>query len=120
LSGQHEDVIIVRKGGKIECIDTIDLGFPIGLAPNIHEFVSQLTIDLNIGDTVVFYTDGITEAENTVGKLYGIDQLCQVLSQNWSKPAREIQAAVTTDVYEHIGTQTIHDDMTLLVFKVNS
>jgi phosphoserine phosphatase RsbU/P len=117
LSGQHEDVIIVRRGGKIECIDTIDLGFPIGLAPNIHEFVSEMTIDLNLGDTVVFYTDGITEAENTAGALYGIDRLCQVLSQNWSKTAHEIQAAVTADVYEHIGTQTIHDDMTLLVLK---
>jgi two-component system sensor histidine kinase ChiS len=31
LSGQHEEMIVVRADGKLECIDTMDLGFPIGL-----------------------------------------------------------------------------------------
>ncbi len=40
LSGQHEEMILVREGGKIELIDTIDLGFPIFLEDNIAHFIN--------------------------------------------------------------------------------
>jgi serine phosphatase RsbU (regulator of sigma subunit) len=117
LCGQHEEVIIVREGGKIERIDTIDLGFPIGLEANIREFVSEVEIDFHPGDTMVFYTDGITEAENHQGQLYGIDRLCQILSENWFESAGNIQQAVMADVKLHIGDRPLHDDMTLLALK---
>jgi GAF domain-containing protein len=41
LSGQHEEMIVVRADGKLECIDTMDLGFPIGLVEEIGEFIAQ-------------------------------------------------------------------------------
>ena len=41
LSGQHEEMIVVR-GGKVERIDTLDLGFPIGLEAEIADFVAQI------------------------------------------------------------------------------
>ena len=59
LSGQHEEVLIVRSGGIIEQIDTIDLGFPIGLESDITGFIHQIQVQLNPGDVVVLYTDGV-------------------------------------------------------------
>jgi serine phosphatase RsbU (regulator of sigma subunit) len=41
LSGQHEEMIVVRADGKLECIDTRDLGFPIGLVEEIGEFIAS-------------------------------------------------------------------------------
>ena len=41
LSGQHEEMVVVRAGGEVERIDTIDLGFPIGLEETIEDFVFQ-------------------------------------------------------------------------------
>ncbi|MEQ8959382.1 MAG: SpoIIE family protein phosphatase, partial [Coleofasciculus sp. C2-GNP5-27] len=58
LSGQHEEMIVVRSGGKIERVDTIDLGFPIGLVADIADFVADAEIQLHPGDVVVLYTDG--------------------------------------------------------------
>ncbi|HBB31881.1 MAG TPA: hypothetical protein DDZ80_26350 [Cyanobacteria bacterium UBA8803] len=60
-------MILVRRGGKVERIDTIDLGFPLGLEADIAPFVAQAEVKLNPGDGVVLYTDGITEAENIEG-----------------------------------------------------
>lgn len=117
LSGQHEEIIIVRSGGIIERIDTIDLGFPIGLDREISPFIAEENILLNSGDIVFLYTDGVTEAENSDGVHYGVNRLCELLSQNWQKSAEEIRQSVIEDILRHIDQQKIYDDITLLVLK---
>jgi predicted ATPase/serine phosphatase RsbU (regulator of sigma subunit)/tRNA A-37 threonylcarbamoyl transferase component Bud32 len=117
LSGQHEEVLIVRANGAIERMKTGDLGFPIGLVQDISEFVSYLEVQLQSEDGLVLYTDGITEAANLADELYGLDRLCQVVSQHWRSSVQEIRQAVIDDVRRHIGQQKIFDDITLLVIK---
>ncbi len=117
LSGQHEEMIVVRSGGQVERIDTIDLGFPIGLEADISDFVAQIEVQLKPGDVVALYTDGITEAENQLGLRYGIEQLCEIVSDNWQQSAEEIRKAVIEDVRRHIGKQKVYDDITLLILK---
>ncbi|WP_346341642.1 SpoIIE family protein phosphatase [[Phormidium] sp. ETS-05] len=117
LSGQHEEVILLRHGGIVECVDTIDLGFPVGLDADITDFLSQTQISLAPGEVLVLYTDGITEAENKAGVQYGLARLCEVLSQSWQLSAQEIQTQVIADLRNHIGEQTVYDDITLVVIK---
>lgn len=117
ISGQHEEVIIVRQGGKIERIDTIDLGLPIGLDYNIAEFISYTRVKLNAGDGVVLYTDGITEARNRSKKRYGIERLCQIISQNWQDNSNQIKEAIIEDLQQFIGLEKIWDDITFVVLK---
>ena len=117
LSGQHEEMIVVRKNGDLERFDTIDLGFPIGLEEEIFDFLDQKHIHLELGDVVVLYTDGITEAESETKKLYGVDRLCEVICQNVNDSAIAIRQAVIADLRSHIGTQKVYDDITLLVLK---
>jgi sigma-B regulation protein RsbU (phosphoserine phosphatase) len=120
ISGQHEDVILVRKNGEIERIDTANLGFPVGLTDTIADFVSHTTFTLDEGDGVVLYTDGIPEAENSLKKHYGIDRLCAVLAQNWHLSAENIRNAVIVDVKRHIGSNKVYDDITLVILKQSS
>jgi sigma-B regulation protein RsbU (phosphoserine phosphatase) len=117
VSGQHEETIVVRAGGDIERIDTIDLGFPIGLDDDIADFISHTIVELQPRDGVVVYTDGIPEAENMDKKQYGLDRLCEVISENWDKSAQAIKEAVIADVRQFIGKQKVFDDITLLVLK---
>jgi len=116
LSGQHEELIVVRNG-KIELIDTLDFGFPIGMVDEIAEYVAQTTIPLNSGDIAVLYTDGITEAENINKEEYGLERLCEVVKLNWQKSPEEIRKIVIEDVLHYIGEQKVFDDITLLVLK---
>ena len=117
LSGQHEEMLVVRSGGTIERIDTIDLGFPIGLEETIADFVFQARVCLDTGDVVVLYTDGITEAENHLGEHYGLEQLCAVVQQNWQHSADDIRQAAIEDLRSHIGVEKVYDDITLVVLK---
>ncbi len=117
FSGQHEEILVVRKGGYLERIDTFDLGFMVGLEADITEFLAQREVHLQTGDGIVLYTDGVTEARNPEKKLYGIERLCEVVSHHWQHPSSQIQQAIMTDVRQHISTQKIYDDITLLVIK---
>lgn len=117
LSGQHEEMIVVRCNGCVERFDTIDLGFEIGLDAEIAEFFVETSVQLYSGDVVVLYTDGITEAENMDKLLYGLDRLIEVIEINWQRSAAEIRDAVIKDVRSHIGKQKVFDDITLLLFK---
>jgi predicted ATPase/serine phosphatase RsbU (regulator of sigma subunit)/tRNA A-37 threonylcarbamoyl transferase component Bud32 len=117
LSGQHEEMIVVRADGKLECIDTMDLGFPIGLEAEIGDFIAQEEVLLNPGDVVVLYTDGIPEAFDINKAQYGLKRLWQVVVENRQRSALEIREAVIDDVRQYIGDQKVFDDITLVVIK---
>ncbi|MEG3966947.1 AAA family ATPase [Microcoleus sp. T2B6] len=117
LSGQHEEMIVVRADGKLERIDTMDLGFPIGLVEEIGEFIASSEVQLNPGDVVVLYTDGIPEAFDINKAQYGLERLWQVVVENRQRCAQEIREAVIDDVRQYIGTQKVFDDITLVVMK---
>lgn len=119
ISGQHEEVIIVRANGRLERIDTDDLGFPVGMIADITEFNHKCSINLEIGDLILLYTDGITEAENSQKELYGIEKLLQVIQQHYQQSAREIVTAIVENVRDHIGDRPVYDDITLLALKRN-
>ncbi|MFM7425855.1 MAG: SpoIIE family protein phosphatase [Elainella sp.] len=117
LSGQHEEVLLVRADHQIQRIDTVDLGFPIGLIPDVNSFVTQIELHLEPGDGIVLYTDGIPEAANLTGELYGVERLCAVIGAVWQLPAAQICETVVQNLKAHIGDQKVFDDVTLLVVK---
>ncbi len=117
IVGQHEDLLVVRQGGEVERLDTFNLGFPLGLENEIQRFVSQATVALEPGDGIVLYTDGVVEAENAERQFYGSDRLSAVVAQHWNQSAEEIKQAIVKDVIQHIGSQKIYDDLTLLIIK---
>jgi sigma-B regulation protein RsbU (phosphoserine phosphatase) len=117
LSGQHEEVLVVRAGGEVERIDTIDLGFPIGLERDIAPFVATRDIDFAAGDVIVLYTDGVTEAESPDGRLFGLNRLAESARRLAGLDAEAIKTGILSDLRAHIGTQKIHDDITLVVMR---
>jgi len=117
LSGQHEEVLIIRHNGDREQIDTFELGFPLGLEADISHFVTEQEIRLNTGDLAVLYTDGITEAMNDRQQFYGIDRLQTVLCRHRHQTAEEIRQAAIADLRTFAGNQPLTDDITLLILK---
>lgn len=117
ICGQHESIIIARRDGALEVIDTDELGFPIGLIDQVGEFVNHVDLHLFSGDTVVLYTDGITEAADEQHALYGLERLSALIQRHRALPAEDIKDLIVADVKRHIGSQTLYDDLTLVVLK---
>lgn len=117
VSGQHEEIIIIRQDGQIELIDTTELGFFIGVKNDLTNFFHETIISLAPGEGVVLYTDGITEARDLEENMYGQERLYNVISKAWKGSAEQIKNAVVKDIYRHIEKQEILDDITLVIFK---
>ncbi|MBW9114018.1 SpoIIE family protein phosphatase [Rhizobium cauense] len=117
ISGQHEDLIVIRQTGEVERIDTGDLGLPVGLESDISPFVDTREIPFKKGDLIVLHTDGVTEAENPRGELFGIERLCQSARRLHGHSAEEVKDGIIKGLMAYIGTQKIHDDITLVVMR---
>ena len=118
FSGQHEEVIVVHGNGSYERIDTMDLGFMVGLEPDISPFVNTCRLKLANGDVVVFFTDGVTEADNPDQEQFGIDRLCDSIVRWRHLNCEEIKGHIIDDLKTFIGDCKIYDDITLLVTKL--
>ena len=125
LAGQHESVLILRAnsngdsdtGSNVEEINTLETGFPLGLDDDISALVSERLFRLVKGDVMVLYTDGITEAENSEGDLYGIDRLKALLATCGQLDSTGILQRILDEVYEFVGDTRIYDDISALVVK---
>lgn len=117
ITGQHECIVVARHDGSIEILDTDALGFPIGLVDSVGEFVAQADLELEAGDVVVLYTDGITEAADEGNRLYSLERLTGVVADHHAADAAAIKEAIVADVKRHIGRQVLYDDLTLVILK---
>ena len=117
LTGQHEVALIVRGDGKLEQIETDDLGFPVGLEFDIAPFIQDRECKFSVGDTLILHTDGVTEAEDEGGDFFGLERLCESAIRHSPGRPEEVVKGIIADVKAHIGNQKVFDDITLVVMK---
>jgi sigma-B regulation protein RsbU (phosphoserine phosphatase) len=91
-------------------------GFPLGMFPNVsydeHHLATQP------GDAIVFISDGITDAENDQGEMYGDERLASLLCAQRDSPAVDIADAILADVTRFQGAHDRFDDETIIVLRV--
>jgi sigma-B regulation protein RsbU (phosphoserine phosphatase) len=91
-------------------------GLPLGISP-VEKYREQ-TYRLVPGDQLVLYTDGITEANNEQGEMFGLSRLDKVL-ENCAVGASDLLHSVLHALREFTGDEPAHDDQTLLVAKIS-
>jgi serine phosphatase RsbU (regulator of sigma subunit)/ligand-binding sensor domain-containing protein len=89
---------------------------PLGMAPDVT--YPDYELRLQVGDTVVFYTDGIIEAENEAEEMYGTDRLMNLMAGIDSLVSAEgVIEAILQDVAGFVGDAERYDDMTIVTIK---
>jgi hypothetical protein len=89
---------------------------PLGVLPELK--TSERFFTARPGDVMVLYSDGVTEAENAAGKVFGLEGLADVLFAAHPAPAGAIVQAILDGVAAHRRTQASRDDVTVLVIKL--
>jgi sigma-B regulation protein RsbU (phosphoserine phosphatase) len=79
--------------------------------------LTEHTIQIEPGDVLTFYTDGVTEALNIDGAEFGVERLEQVVHAHADRSAEDIVAAIQAAVDEFVGNEPPFDDFTLVVLK---
>ena len=113
-NGGHNLPYIKKHNGEVVCLEQVD-GPLVGTFDGI-EFEQQ-SIEMEQGDIVLFYTDGVTEAQNIRDEFYDDDRLEDLLKQNKPANAHDMTNAVFRSVVRFIGRADQFDDITILSFQ---
>jgi sigma-B regulation protein RsbU (phosphoserine phosphatase) len=104
-----------RRGGALDWLGRDDdAGIPLGILRE-HRW-QNVDTDLRAGDLLVFYTDGIVEARDRNGAMFGSDRLAALIAAGSDEPT-EVVARVREALFEHQDSETGHDDQTLVVVR---
>ncbi len=104
---RHDEVIPLDKGGFM--IGILDTGV----------FYEKGVVELNDDDIIVFYTDGVTEAMNTLHEEYGEEKLIEVVKYHKAKETSDILSKVKNSIAEFTLGMPPYDDITMIILKKN-
>ena len=112
FAGLHEDILIRRTTtGKVEVVETD--GMWIGIDPDISQWLSTDTLELEPGGCMVLFTDGITEARGRDGNLFGDEHLVRIIEESGDSPASQVHKNIITA----LESWEKPDDVTLVVVR---
>ena len=113
-SAGHNPAALLRAGAtEPEWIRT--KGVALGLR-RVGAF-TEASLTLAPGDTLVLYTDGVTEAVNTAGEEFGEARLAEALRRGAAQPAGQLRDELVAAVDAFAGGAAQHDDITLVVLR---
>ena len=110
----HNSPYIIRADGKVEVMP-MSTNFMVGIVSG-HEFSSD-KIQLQPGDTLVMYTDGVNEAFNTSFEEYGEERMAQLLSSQNGRSCREMIDSQLEDVRRFSEGAEQSDDITMMALR---
>lgn len=112
INAGHNPPALVRADGKVEMLE--EGGTVLGLLPHVR--YNRAQANLNKGDVLVLYTDGVAEATNPAGDMFGIEALARsVEATRPNTTAETVLARIVADVQEFSAGTPQGDDQTLVV-----
>lgn len=113
VNAGHNPPIIVHDSGTVEQLSSG--GLPLGIIPDT-EYKEGRT-QLQPGDVLVIYSDGVSEAINPEGEEFGPDRLCQVVTENMNATAAGIRDRIESALTKFVRGTPANDDITLVIVK---
>ncbi len=115
----HNPVIYHDTTGKVDLISPNGLALGLEKGDLFSKVITEFEEKIQAGKTFIFYTDGFTEAVNKKGEEYGLDRMFEIAKSWNNSSAAEIQEKMMADVNKFIGKAPQHDDMTMVILKIN-
>jgi sigma-B regulation protein RsbU (phosphoserine phosphatase) len=112
-SAGHDPTILVRASGEVELLNPT--GMPLGLMPEAVYTASEAKIEP--GDTLVLYTDGITEAARPDDEMFERERLIDVCREHRTESPEELAASIDIAVDAFVEGVPYHDDRTLVILR---
>jgi len=111
----HTKTIHCCKDGSIQTLQSDFV--PLGVCP--EEIYEQRQTSFSPGDMFVCYSDGVTEASNAQGEMFGLDRLTSLVAGNRDASPSDLIDLITSAVLDHACGTTLADDLTVLVIRAS-
>jgi serine phosphatase RsbU (regulator of sigma subunit) len=112
-AGHNPPYLLRADGITVEPLGVT--GMPIGIED--EAIWEQREVQLNPGDVLLLYTDGIPDAVNEEGEFFEVETFIDVAQLHATAPAHEIQAAVIEQLQQFVGDAPQVDDITLMILR---
>ena len=113
-NGGHNPPLIVHADGSSTVL-AMTGGVALGVVPSIQ--YEQTTVALSPGDTILLYTDGVTDATNEEGEFFGLERLQATFAGNPPRDSRAANDAVFEALQNFVGDVAQADDITCLALS---
>jgi len=113
INAGHNPPLVGRLDGSIEQLASG--GFPLGIIPAAEFEVGEML--LSPGESLVIYSDGVSEANNTAGDEFGLERLASVIQNNLRSSAAGLRDKVESALSAFTQTAPANDDITLVIVK---
>jgi sigma-B regulation protein RsbU (phosphoserine phosphatase) len=112
----HEHIVIYRAEENV--VETRKTGgMVLGLVPKIEEHVKEEELSLDVGDALILYTDGVTEAINEKNEQFELDRVKESVQRFCDRTPREMLHGILNEVLKWKGRAQQRDDITLVTAR---
>jgi PAS domain S-box-containing protein len=116
VNAGHPPGLVLDSSGAVKArLETKTM--PLAILPDL-DFIPGGPVQLAAGDMMLFFTDGLVEAQTLRGPMFGVERVVQTLRENRDKTPTAIIEALYTAVCRYIETERLRDDVTMVVVKV--
>lgn len=116
-AGHNPPILLTADSEEPRFLQARGLALGLETGQRFREAQMQESVDLRVGDLLVCYTDGITEAMDREGNQYGLERMIDVVQARRKDSAQDIMDAIFQDVLTFTAGTPQMDDMTLLILK---
>ena len=115
-AGHNPPIVLRPRDGGCDIFHLSPGGMPVGISSDAR--FTTATFQLHIGDVLTAYTDGITEVQNHQSELWGQEKFEKLLSSCGCGEPKQVMESILDEVSSFADGQRQHDDMTLVIMKV--
>ncbi len=110
----HPPAVLLKPGEKPSYL-VQETGLPVGLSGVDVTIPKEQTIEFELGDRLILYTDGWTESPSYEGRLLSGDELLRFFGESEMQPIKQVIDILFMEFERHAANSVIRDDMTILI-----
>jgi len=116
-AGHNPAIVLNRNKKDPQWLQPAGIGLGLEVGDIFTKTLVEGELQLEAGNTLVFYTDGFTEAMNEQEEEYGEERFLEFLNKNDNGSANDLVNKAVTEIRDFAGEAEQHDDMTMVVLK---
>jgi serine phosphatase RsbU (regulator of sigma subunit)/pSer/pThr/pTyr-binding forkhead associated (FHA) protein len=113
INSGHNSPLLARVSGEVTRLDIG--GFPVGITP--FGDYREGWVEIEPGDVMVVYSDGVTESLNEEGEEFGEARLVEIVQKNRGRSAAGLRDRIDEALTKFVGRASAVDDLTLVIMK---